>query len=146
MQLPPGSHDKLTSDIKTMKAACAVPAMKQRDCKHWVSDMTWQLIKWRTSLCQAGQLHRHEASMMQREVQKSLCMDRDVRMKHVGEMISHELAGGNVQEAFCHLKVWYRSATDTQAHPCFQTMDRQTAERIDLYRRRESLRLLIHVG
>jgi hypothetical protein len=61
-------------------------------------------------------------------------------------MISHELAGGNVQEAFCHLKGWYRSATDTQARPCFQTMDRQTAERIDLYRRRDSPGLPIHVG
>ena len=40
---------------------------------------------------------------MQREVHKSLRADRDARTKHVGEMISHELAGGNVQEAFRHL-------------------------------------------
>jgi hypothetical protein len=83
---------------------------------------------------------------MQREVHKSLRADRDARTKHVGEMISHELARGNVQEAFRHLKGWYRSATDTQARPCFQTMDRQTAERIDLYRRCDSPGLPIHVG
>ncbi len=73
-------------------------------------------------------------------------MDRDARTKSVSETISHELAGGNVQEAFRHLKGWYWSATDTQARPCFQTMDRQTTERIDLYRRRDPPHLPIHVG
>ena len=53
---------------------------------------------------------------------------------------------GERQEAFHHLKGWYRSVTDTQARPCFQTMNRQTAERINLYRRRDSPRLPIHVG
>ena len=83
---------------------------------------------------------------MQREIQKCLRANRDARTKVVGETISTELAGGNIQEAFCHLKEWYRSATNTQARPCFQTMDRQTAERIDLYQRRKSPRLPIHVG
>ena len=45
----------------------------------------------------AGQLHRNKASAMQREVHKSLRTDRDMRTKSVGEMISHELAGGNVE-------------------------------------------------
>jgi hypothetical protein len=46
---------------------------------------------------------------------------------------------GNVHEAFRHLlKGWYRAATDTQAKPCRQTMDRQTTERVDLYARRDS--------
>jgi hypothetical protein len=87
-----------------------------------------------------------KASTMQREVQQCLRTDRDARTKEVGENISTELTRGNVQEAFHHLKGWYRSATDTQARPCFQTMDRQTAKWIDLYWRRDSPRLLIHVG
>ncbi len=41
-------------------------------------------------------------------------------------------------EAFRHLKGWYRSATKTQARPCFQTMEKQTMERVDLYRQRDS--------
>ena len=136
----------MTVTFETMKAACADPDPKHRECKDWVSEATWQLIKRRTSLRRAGQLRRHEASAMQREVQQCLRVDRDARTKKVGENISTELAGGNVQEAFRHLKGWYRFTTDTQARPCFQTMDRQTAERIDLYRRRNSPRLPIHVG
>ena len=49
-----------------------------------------------------------------------------------------ELAGGNVEEAFRHLKGWYRMATETQAKPCHQMMVRQTDERVDLYRQRMS--------
>jgi hypothetical protein len=145
LQLPPGPHDQLTDAFETMKAAYTDPDPKRWECKDWVSDATWQLIKRRTSLRQAGQLRRNEASVMQREVQQCLRTDRDTRTKHIGETISHELAGGNVQEAFRHLKGWYRSATDTQARPCFQTMDRQTAEQINLYWRRDSPRLPIYV-
>ncbi len=43
---------------------------------------------------------------------------------------------GNVQEAFCHLKGWYRAASETQAKPCYHTMDCQTSERVGLYTRR----------
>jgi hypothetical protein len=46
--------------------------------------------------------------------------------------------GGNFHEAFRHLKEWYRSVTKTQARPCFQTMEKQTAKRVDLYRRRDA--------
>ncbi len=48
-------------------------------------------------------------------------------------LIESELAGGNVQEAFRHLKGWYRAASDTQAKPCRQTMERQTSEWVDLF-------------
>jgi hypothetical protein len=129
-----------------MKAECIEPAAKSRNCKDWVSNATWQLIKQHTSLRQAGQLCHNKASKMQREIKKVLCIDRDVRTKSVGETITHKLAGGNVQEAFHHLKGWYWSATNTQACLCFQTMDWQTAGRINLYRRRDPPRLPIHVG
>jgi len=54
----------------------------------------------------------------------------------VGDSIVTELAEGKVHEAFWHLKGWYREASETQAKPCFQTMERQTEERVELYRRR----------
>ncbi len=64
----------------------------------------------------------------------TLSMDRTTWMKAVGKFISHVLWGGIVQEAFHHLKGWYRSVTYTQLRPCFQTMDWQTTECIDLHR------------
>ncbi len=49
-----------------------------------------------------------------------------------------ELAKGDVQEAFCLLKGWYRVALETVAHPCPQTMARQTEDQVELYWRRNS--------
>ncbi len=43
-----------------------------------------------------------------------------------------------MHEAFRHLKGWYREASKTQARPCYQTMERQTSERVELHRRRNS--------
>jgi hypothetical protein len=60
------------------------------------------------------------------------------RTKEVGASIQHELSGGNVQEAFHHLKGWYRAASETTTRPCPLTMERQTAERVALYARRDS--------
>ncbi len=54
----------------------------------------------------------------------------------VGERILSELWEGKVQEAFRHLKGWYRNALETQAKPCHQTMERQTDERVELYAER----------
>jgi hypothetical protein len=40
--------------------------------------------------------------------------------------------------AIRHLKGWYRAALETQAKPCYHTMERQTSERVNLYARRIS--------
>ncbi len=54
----------------------------------------------------------------------------------VGEDIVSELGKGNVQEAFRHLKGWYRTAAEAQARPCLWTMERQTDERVESYAER----------
>ncbi len=64
--------------------------------------------------------------------------DRTARTAQVGAAIEAELAGGDVQEAFWCLKGWYRNTSDSMAHPCPQTMEQQTAERVALYARRDS--------
>jgi hypothetical protein len=104
MRLPPGPHNELTTAFEMMKAECIAPAVRRRNCRDWVSDATWLLIKQHTSLCQAGRLRRHEAAQIQRVIHRALHADREARTKSVGESISHKLAGGNVQEAFRHLK------------------------------------------
>ena len=70
---------------------------------------------------------------MQREVKAALKADKSWVTAEVGECIVSELWEGKVQEAFCHLKGWYRNASETQAKPCHQTMERQTSERVELY-------------
>jgi hypothetical protein len=75
---------------------------------------------------------------MQRAIHAALKRDRAARTAQVGDLIVTELAKGNVHEAFRHLKGWYRNASQTQAKPCFHTMEWQTLEHVELYRRRDS--------
>jgi hypothetical protein len=75
---------------------------------------------------------------MQHAIHAALKRDRAARTARIGESIVAELAEGNVHEAFRHLKGWYREASETQARPCFQTMERQMEERVELYRRHDS--------
>jgi len=83
---------------------------------------------------------------MQRAIHAALKRDRAVCTAQVGESIVTELAEGKVHEAFRHLNGWYREASETQARPCFQTMERQTVERVELYGRRDSPGLPIVVN
>ena len=75
---------------------------------------------------------------MQWQIWTALRRDCATRTAHIGECIEHKLAGGNVQEAFRHLKGWYRAASETTTRPCPQTLEWQTAERIALYAWRDS--------
>jgi hypothetical protein len=70
---------------------------------------------------------------MQHTIHAALKADRTAHMVQVGNSIVADLAEGNIHETFHHLKGRYRAATETQARPCFHTMERQTAECVDLY-------------
>ena len=61
---------------------------------------------------------------MHRQIGALLCRDHAARTEWVGTLIESELTGGNVQEAFCHLKGWYRATSEMQAKPCYHTMER----------------------
>ena len=65
---------------------------------------------------------------MQRVIHAALKRDHAACTAQVGNLIVTELAKGNVHEAFQHLKGWYRNTSETQAKPCFHTMERQTAD------------------
>jgi hypothetical protein len=75
---------------------------------------------------------------LNRQIGISLQKDRTNQTAMVGAVVETKLSRGNVQEAFRHLKGWYRVAMEAQAKPCYHTMERQTLERVDLYAWRES--------
>ncbi len=134
LKLPPvEQQDDLTRAFEALKVTCEELETTKAHWRDWMSDSTWLLIKQRTSLRRAGQLRQLEGRRMQRAIHAALKRDRAARTAQVGESIVAKLAEGNVHEAFRHLKGWYREASETQARPCFQTMERQTVERVELY-------------
>ena len=83
----------------------------------------YRTAQQRTSLRREGQLRQSEGRLMQRAIHAALKRDRAARTAQVGGLIVAKLAEGKVHEAFRHLKGWYREASETQARPCFQTME-----------------------
>jgi hypothetical protein len=139
LRLPPHEQqDELTKALKELKATCKEPETTKHNWRDWMSNSTWLLIKQRTSLRRVGQLHKSEGQRMQHTIHAALKKDCAARTAQVGKSIVAKLAEGNVHKAFRHLKGWYRSATETQARPCFQTTEKQMMEHVDLYQRRDS--------
>ncbi len=104
----------------------------------WILEESWGLIAHQAMLRRTGRLCQTGGHHMDRRIGVSLQKDWTDQTAKVGAAVEAELAGGNVQEAFCHLKGWYRAMMETQAKPCYHTMEHQMLERVDLYARRES--------
>ncbi len=124
----------MTRAFEALKVTCKEPKTTKAHWRNWMNNSTGLLIKQCTLLRRAGQLRQLEGRRMQRAIHAALKRDRAARTAQVGKLIVAKLAKGNVHEAFRHLKGWYREALETQARPCFQTMERQTVEHVELYR------------
>jgi hypothetical protein len=80
------------------------------------------MLRRTNRLCQTG------GRQLCHQIGTALCNNWRDQTARVGENIVAKLAGGNVQEAFRHLKGWYWAASETQSKPCYHTMERQTSE------------------
>ncbi len=130
-------QDQQTRLFGELQKTCEEDAPTKRKQNDWISEESWRLIAHRAMLRHTGRLCQAGGCRLHRQISASLQKDWADRTAHIGALIELELAGGNVQEAFRHLKGWYRAASDMQAKPCNQTMERQTLEQVDLYTQRE---------
>ena len=135
LQLPPGPQDELETAFEGLKATCEPPPPRKRHENEWITEGTWALVDERAQLRRRGVLCQAGGRRMKRRIQASLKDDRRARTERTAAAVETELSKGNVQEAFRHLKGWYRNAGEAAARPCFQTMERQTKEREELYGR-----------
>jgi hypothetical protein len=104
----------------------------------WILEESWQLIAHRVMLRRTGCLCKTGGHRLHCQIGVSLQKDQTDQTAAIGATVEAKLAGGNIQEAFRHLKGWYRAVTEMQMKPCYHTMERQMLERVDLYARRES--------
>jgi hypothetical protein len=90
----------------------------------WILEETWRLIAHQVMLRCTGCLCKTGGHCLNHQIGVSLQKDWTDQKAAVGATVEAELARGNVQEAFCHLKGWYRAAIEMQAKPCYHTMER----------------------
>jgi hypothetical protein len=112
-------HTKMFS---CLVAECIKSELRKWHGNDWISDKTWALVGQWTALRRVGKLLCAEGRRSKCLIWASLHNDRAARTKGFGNAIEGELAKGDMQEAFCLLKGWYRVASETLARPCPQTM------------------------
>ena len=137
IQLSTGPQREMETMFEDLASSIEAPPPRKRKDNAWISDDTWVLIQHRAEIARKGTLNHSEGRRLQRRIWASLRADRSVRAARVGDAIEQELAGGNVQEAFRHLKGWYTEAAAKAPPPCYLQLERQTADREELYRRRD---------
>ena len=119
--------------FEELHANCPKPTERERVRSHWISDATWQLVDHRAQLRRRGMLSLAATRRLNRQVKALLNSDRKQRAKTAAETIEDHLGSGNLKEAWRALKGWYAQASDRLPKPCYDSMVKQTAERVKLY-------------
>ncbi len=132
LQLSQGEETEQTKAFSHLVAECIKPKLRKRQGNDWISNKTWALVGQWTALRQVRKMSRPEGRRTKRLIWTSLCNNRVAHTKGISKTFEVELEKGDVQEAFCLLKGWYRAASETVACPCPQTMARQTEEHVEL--------------
>jgi hypothetical protein len=112
-----------------------VGGTSKRDLPHnqWISDRTWALVDYRAMLKTRGSLQQRGERNLSRRINASFRQDRLTRAENAAMEIEAKLNGGDFKAGWTIAKRWYRAATDRGPKPCFETMETQTTERVELY-------------
>jgi hypothetical protein len=132
-QLQPGPQGEHETAFEALKATCGPPPPRKQKGNDWIGEATWKLVDQRAMLRRKGKLCQAGGRRLTRRIRAHLSLDRRARTASTAAAMEAELTKGNMQEAFRHLKGWYRAASETAARPCFKTMEQQTQEREELY-------------
>jgi hypothetical protein len=97
-------QDQQTGLFGELQKTCKEDAPTKRKRNDWILEESWQLIAHRAMLCHTGRLCQAGGRRLHRQIGASLRKDTADRTAHIRALIKLELAGGNVQEAFRHLK------------------------------------------
>ena len=114
----------------------AVPKTHARD-RHknaWISEETWRLVDERVSARRGTGLHTR-IRILGRAIWARLQGDRKRRVEATGQEVETLLGEDppNPKEAWRRLKGWYKAAVNRAPPPARATLERITAERVDLY-------------
>ena len=118
--------------FETLKGTVEKVPPRQRTDRSWISPTTWSLVDTRVALRKQNRMGKAEGRRLTRKIKGSLKRDRIARAKATGEACEAELQQGNVQEAFRHLRGWYRALLEVALRRCVLTLERQTQDQKEL--------------
>ncbi len=135
LRIPRGPRTGLVGAYEELRLDVTPPPVRERPANRWISDKTWAAIDKRATLRRQGTLPLCVAHQLGWEIKASLAADCRQRAANAAADIEGHLGAGNLKEAWCTLKGWYRLAEDRPPPACHDTMVKQTAERVELYAR-----------
>jgi hypothetical protein len=121
--------------FEELKESCDPIPARKRPPNAWISDATWDLVDRRARLDRSGKLTQQSSRQLGRQIKASLKTDRAARAAKAASNVESHLNSGLLEEAWRELKGWYRIAEDKAPKPCYESLQKQTQERIDLYAR-----------
>ena len=119
--------------FEALKASVERPKPRELQSNGWISTETWDLIDRRAALRKYGSLTQRVERQLGRRIKQSLKSDRQERARKAGVEITDHLSNGELKDAWSVAKRWYRLASETAPKPCYHSLEKQTAERVDLY-------------
>ena len=105
-------QDRVTKIFGELRGKCEEEDPTSCPWNDWILKETWRLIANWAMLCRSGRLCQRGGRCLHRQIGASLCGDRIGHTVRVNLDIRAKLVGSNVQEAFHHLKGWYRATTE----------------------------------
>ena len=129
--MEPTREDGIFADLWR---AVPKPPARDRHKNAWILEGAWRLVVERVSARGGAGVHTR-IRRLGRAIQASLQGDRKRRVEAVGQEVEALLGEDppKPKEAWRRLKGWYKAAVNQALPPARATLERITAERVNLY-------------
>ena len=132
---PPTEATREDGIFEALRRVTPKPYERDKHKNAWISEEKWSLVDERVS-AQRGTGMQTRIQRMGRAIRESLQGDRKRRVETTGKDVESLLGREtpNPKEAWRRLKGWYKAVVNRAPPPARATLERITAERVDLYR------------
>ena len=94
------------------------------------------MVDQRAEMRKQGRLMQAEGRRLTRRIHKAFSEDWKERARKAGEAIMLALLDGDARKAYGTLRAWHKECDPAASKPCYDTLEDQTRERVELYRKR----------
>ena len=131
---PPTEPTREDGIFAALRRAVPKTYWRDRHKNEWILEETWRLVEERVSSQRGTGVHA-KIWRLGRTIRASLQGDRKRRVKTTGQEVETLLWEDppKPKEAWRRLKGWYKAAVNRAPPPAQATLERITAERVDLY-------------
>ena len=132
---PPTDPTREDKIFAALRRAAPKPRAQEAWKNEWISAAIWRLVNERVSARRDPAKYQTLIRRLDRAIKARMSTDRKRRTEEAGAEVE-TLVGADpplIQEAWQQIKGWYKAAVDCAPPPARVTLERITAERVELY-------------